>query len=74
MPLETTYHVSCDKCHNYCGYMPVYNRMESLSNAQRLGWYIHESQASNYTTEMRVYAVCPNCRTTEGEYREGERG
>jgi hypothetical protein len=74
MPLEISYHMSCDRCHNYCGYMPVYTRLEAIGNAQKLGWYVHEAPASSYTTELKVYAICPNCKQDVGEYRVGERG
>jgi hypothetical protein len=54
--------------------MPVYTRLEAIGNAQKLGWYVHEAPASSYTTELKVYAICPNCKGEVGEYRVGERG
>lgn len=71
MPLETTYHVCCDKCGNYCEYMPVFSLVEALNNARRLDWYKSEVTAGATT---RYHFLCPNCKGLAGEYRAGERG
>lgn len=71
MPLETTYHVCCDKCGNYCGYLPVFSLVEALNNCNRLGWYKSESTVRGST---KYYFLCPNCRGDAGEHRVGDRG
>lgn len=71
MPLETTYHVRCDNCDNYCGYLPVFSLGDALDHCKKLDWYQGEAKVGLAT---KFYFLCPNCKGDAGEHRVGDRG
>lgn len=62
MPVEVSFHLSCDVCRDYVAWAPSMSYPIALGLAKTLGWHVQDvTDPDNRRWEYKAYIQCPLC-------------
>jgi hypothetical protein len=67
MPVEISYHPSCDKCGTYASWSPLKSYALALDLTRLLGWYVYDLTDPKNPGKASCVIQCVDCRKEIGK-------